>query len=54
MLPAFPVVLPGLRRPLEIIAKPHRKLVQVVTDLQEMNFGYCEGLTAEEIIQKKQ
>ncbi len=36
----------------DIIAKPHRKPVQAVPDLQEMNFGYWEGLTAKEISQK--
>lgn len=36
----------------DIIAKPHQKPVQVVPDLQEMDFGYWEGLTVEEIRQK--
>ncbi len=35
-----------------IVAKPHNIPVKAVPDLQEMNFGYWEGLTVEEIRQK--
>lgn len=40
------------RETADIIAKPHDKAVQVLQDLQELNFGQWEGLTIGEIRQK--
>ncbi len=48
----FSSSLSRARETADIIAKPHNKPVQAVPDLQEMNFGYWEGLTVEEIRQK--
>ncbi|KAF1084494.1 Phosphoserine phosphatase 1 [Sporotomaculum syntrophicum] len=48
----FSSSLSRARETAAIIANPHHMSVQVMQDLQEMNFGYWEGLTAEEIQQK--
>ncbi len=48
----FSSALSRTRVSAEIIAAPHRKKVTCVTELNECNFGFVEGLTFNEIQQK--
>ncbi|WP_347490923.1 alpha-ribazole phosphatase [Desulfoscipio sp. XC116] len=50
----FSSSLSRARETAAIIAEPHNKSVQVVPDLQELNFGHWEGMTVEEIRRKYQ
>lgn len=55
MIPIDAVYASDLSRALEtaeIIAQRHRKTVQLVPDLRELDFGLWEGLTSAEIVQR--